>query len=123
MNFTESITTCFTKFFTIKGRASRSEYWWFHLMWVICYFILFLTADHSSQFAYALYWMTIGVLVISFIPLFTASIRRLHDCNKSGAHLFFSLIPFIGSLIVLFMLIPEGTKGKNRFGKNPLSQR
>ena len=123
MNFTESITTCFTKFFTIKGRASRSEYWWFHLMWVICYFILFLTADHSSQFAYALYWMTIGVLVISFIPLFTASIRRLHDCNKSGANLFFSLIPFIGSLIVLFMLIPEGTKGKNRFGKNPLSKR
>ena len=123
MNFTESITTCFTKFFTIKGRASRSEYWWFHLMWVICYFILFLTADHSSQFAYALYWMTIGVLVISFIPLFTASIRRLHDCNKSGVHLFFSLIPFIGSLIVLFMLIPEGTKRKNRFGKNPLSKR
>ena len=123
MNFTESITTCFTKFFTIKGRASRSEYWWFHLMWVICYFILFLTADQASQFAYALYWMTIGVLVISFIPLFTASIRRLHDCNKSGVHLFFSLIPFIGSLIVLFMLIPEGTKRKNRFGKNPLSKR
>ena len=67
MNFTESITTCFTKFFTIKGRASRSEYWWFHLMWVICYFILFLTADHSSQFAYALYWMIIGVLVIFLI--------------------------------------------------------
>jgi uncharacterized membrane protein YhaH (DUF805 family) len=123
MNFTESITTCFTKFFTIKGRASRSEYWWFHLMWVICYFILFLTADQTSQFTYALYWMTIGVLVISFIPLFTASIRRLHDCNKSGAYLFFSLIPFIGSFIVIFMLIPEGTKGQNRFGKNPLSKR
>ena len=123
MNFSESIKVCFKKIFTIKGRASRSEYWWFHLMWVICYVILLLTADQASQFAYALYWMTVGVLVISIIPLFTASIRRLHDCNKSGAYLFFSFIPFIGSLIVIFMLIPEGTKGKNRFGKNPLSKR
>ena len=92
-------------------------------MWSSGYLILIATADHSSQFTYALYWMTVGVLVISFIPLFTASIRRLHDCNKSGIYLFLGLIPFIGSFIVLFMLIPEGTKRKNRFGKNPLSKR
>ena len=123
MDVQKSITTCLKKFATFAGRASRSEYWWFHLMWVICYTILLLTADQASQFAYALYWMTLGVLVISIIPLFTASFRRLHDCNKSGAYLFFSFIPFIGSLIVIFMLILEGTKGKNRFGKNPLSKR
>ena len=69
MNFSESIKVCFKKIFTIKGRASRSEYWWFHLMWVICYVILLLTADQASQFAYPLYWMIVGVLVISIIPL------------------------------------------------------
>jgi len=34
-----------------------------------------------------------------------------------------SLIPFIGSLLLLVILISEGTKGKNRFGKNPLKKR
>ena len=31
MTFTESIQTCFKKSFTLKGTASRSEYWYFAL--------------------------------------------------------------------------------------------
>lgn len=122
MNFIESVSTCFKKTFTIKGRASRSEYWWFQLMWTAGYFILIFIGDeeYASEPVYAIFWMIVGVLTVSFIPLFSVSIRRLHDVNKSGAFLFFSLIPFIGSIIVLIALIPEGTKGKNKYGKNPL---
>ena len=31
MTFTESIQTCFKKWRTVKGTASRSEYWFFNL--------------------------------------------------------------------------------------------
>ena len=31
MTFTESIKTCFSKYFTFAGRASRSEFWYFML--------------------------------------------------------------------------------------------
>ena len=31
MNLTESVKTCFSKYATFKGRASRSEYWGFIL--------------------------------------------------------------------------------------------
>ena len=31
MTFTESIKTCFSKYVTFSGRASRSEFWYFML--------------------------------------------------------------------------------------------
>ncbi|NRB01444.1 MAG: DUF805 domain-containing protein, partial [Rhodobacteraceae bacterium] len=31
MTFQKSIRTCFSKYVTFSGRASRSEYWWFML--------------------------------------------------------------------------------------------
>ena len=48
--------------------------------------------------------------------------RRLHDTNRSGFYLLISFIPFIGGLILLFFFIAEGTKGKNRFGPDPLKR-
>ena len=32
MSFGESVKTCFQKYVTLKGRARRSEYWWFCLL-------------------------------------------------------------------------------------------
>lgn len=32
MSFGESVKTCFQKYVTFKGRARRSEYWWFWLL-------------------------------------------------------------------------------------------
>ena len=54
--------------------------------------------------------------MFTFIPAISAGVRRLHDTNKSGFFLLISFIPFIGALVLLFFLIPVGTKGKNRFG-------
>lgn len=36
MSFMESIKTCFKKYATFKGRARRSEYWWF---WILPYIV------------------------------------------------------------------------------------
>ena len=44
----------------------------------------------------------------------------MHDINKSGWFILLNLVPFIGSIIVLVMLIEKGTLGKNRFGEYPL---
>ena len=127
MSFTESLSTCFKKTFVYQGRASRSEYWWFQLLIIICYLILIgsdeaiIFRDHTAYDV--LVWMAIGVIVICLLPALAVTIRRLHDINKSGGWILISLIPFIGSLLLLLMLILEGTKGKNRFGKNPLKKR
>ena len=117
MTFSESISTCFKKYFVIQGRASKSEFWWFQLLWSASFFIMFIfeELDPVTYFFY-------GIIVIIFIPLFTVGVRRLHDTGKSGFYYFWSLVPFIGSLIVLAFMLGDGTKGRNQYGDNPLKK-
>ncbi len=115
MNFSDSLFTCLKKYFVFKGRASRSEYWWFQLIFTPSYFI-------STLFENDISYLFLGITLFTFIPAISAGVRRLHDTNRSGFFLLISFIPFIGGLVLLFFLIPEGTKGKNRFGSDPLKR-
>ena len=115
MTFSESVSTCLKKYFVFEGRASRSEYWWFQLIVTPSYLI-------SEVFNNDIAYLFLGITFFTLIPAISAGVRRLHDTNKSGFFLLFGLIPFIGGIILLFFLIPEGTKGKNRFGPDPLKR-
>ena len=115
MTFSESVSTCLKKYFVFEGRASRSEYWWFQLIVSPSYFI-------STVFENDIAYIFLGITLFTLIPAISAGVRRLHDTNRSGFFLLISFIPFIGGLILLFFLIPEGTKGKNRFGPDPLKR-
>lgn len=47
MTFIKSVKTCFIKKpFTFKGRASRSEFWWFTLFFYIACFVLGFSMDY-----------------------------------------------------------------------------
>ena len=115
MTFGESVSTCLKKYFVFDGRASRSEYWWFQLIVSPSYFI-------STVFENDIAYIFLGITLFTLIPAISAGVRRLHDTNRSGFFLLISFIPFIGGLVLLFFLIPEGTKGKNRFGPDPLKK-
>tara|TARA_B100000242_G_scaffold275848_1_gene231267 strand:+ start:1230 stop:1604 length:375 start_codon:yes stop_codon:yes gene_type:complete len=115
MTFGESVSTCIKKYFVFEGRASRSEYWWFQLIVSPSYFI-------STVFENDIAYIFLGITLFTLIPAISAGVRRLHDTNRSGFFLLISFIPFIGGLVLLFFLIPEGTKGKNRFGPDPLKK-
>ena len=115
MTFSESLSICLKKYFVFKGRASRSEYWWFQLIVTPSYFI-------STLFNNEISYLFLGITLFTFIPAISAGVRRLHDTNRSGFFLLISFIPFIGGIVLLFLLIPEGTKGKNKFGPDPLKR-
>ena len=115
MTFSESVTTCLKKYFVFEGRASRSEYWWFQLIVTPSYLISTIIENEIGYFF-------LGITLFTLIPAISAGVRRLHDTNRSGFFLLISFIPIIGSFILLFFLIPEGTKGKNRFGPDPLKR-
>ena len=116
MNFSESLTICLKKYFVFQGRASRSEYWWFQLIFTPSYFI-------SSYLENELSYFFLGIFLFCFIPAISVGVRRLHDIDKSGLFLLISFIPFIGGFILLFFMISEGTKGKNKYGDNPLKKK
>ena len=111
MNFIESIKTCYKKFFDFSGRASKSEFWWFQLYVFIIYVLMFFV-----QGDLALVLSILGIVTI--IPIWAASVRRLHDTDKSGWFVLISIIPILG-LAVIYLLILDGSKGKNRFGPKP----
>ena len=116
MTFGESVSTCFKKYFVMQGRASKSEFWWFQLIWVVSYLSILIFKNEAVVF------FCIGIIIIIAIPLFTVGIRRLHDTGKSGLNFLWGCIPFIGGLIFIILMLVDGTKGKNQYGENPLKK-
>ena len=114
MTFQESIAKCMSNYTNFKGRASRSEYWWFYLfVLIIDKVFTFLNAlTLSNEVAeIASLW---GSLIF-LPPLLAVSVRRLHDRNKSGWWL---LIAFtiIGLIPLIYWLGKEGFKNVNEYG-------
>ena len=88
MDFMTAVKTCLNKYFTIEGRASRSEYWWFGLFAVIAY-IIGGTLDMVTLVP--VFYM-IAVLAL-LAPSICAGIRRMHDKDKSGWWLLICFVP------------------------------
>ena len=101
MPLMDAVKTCVQKSFTIEGRASRSEYWWFYLAFII--------ADIGLTIVDSALGTPLVLLLLALIPAsFCAAIRRMHDVGKSGWWLLISLIPLIGGLVLLYWFIFDG---------------
>jgi len=137
MGFTESVKTCLSqKYVVFQGRASRSEYWWFMLFYLIGLLALgalalalglrsdFMRAGNFNFLALA---PVIIFMLLMFLPTISVNVRRLHDRNMSGwwylGFILISNIPYLGLVFALgwFVLMSlKGTEGPNRFGRDPL---
>jgi uncharacterized membrane protein YhaH (DUF805 family) len=115
----------FRNYATFSGRARRAEYWWFTLF-VGVVAIALTSVDYMLVGPKALEDYGIGPLgglfsLVLIIPAIAVSIRRLHDRDKSGWWLLWSLLPLIGGLILLIQYVQRGTVGDNRFGPDPVA--
>ena len=133
MGFTDAVRTCLSKYVTISGRASRSEFWWF-VLFVVLGQIVFSLIDSALGLTGSSSTQVIENAVVAgrqsplaalfslamLLPLITAAGRRLHDRDMSAWWLLISLIPLIGSLILLVFYVMAGTPGHNRFGPPPV---
>lgn len=134
MSFTESVRTCFGKFATFDGRATRSEFWWFYLFVILVsavgYIpILLLTILGASSgdgtvsgvlaFLSVILWILWIVIVIAlYIPFLAVGCRRLHDRGQSGWLQLLLLVP-CGGIVLLVFWVMEGTPGDNAYGPKP----
>ena len=109
------------KYAQFKGRAGRSEFWMFYLVYFIIgavFSILMNLVASISFLYYIILVLQIIVILGLLVPTLAVSVRRLHDIGKGGGWIFINLIPLIGSIWFLVLLIKEGEKVANRFG-NP----
>ncbi len=103
--FVDAIKICFNKYADFNGRASRPEFWWFYLFT----FVLLVAASASDIL------LIIAVLAL-FLPSLAATVRRLHDTDRSGWWYLILIVPLVGPIALLVFLVLQGTQGQNRFG-------
>ncbi len=111
MLFLDAAKSGLVRYFVFKGRASRSEYWWF----VLFYFIISIAAM-GVDVLLGEQILTLLVSLVFVIPGISIATRRLHDINKSGWFQLLYLIPIIGAIVMVYFLAKKGDAGENRFG-------
>lgn len=57
--------------------------------------------------------------LLSYIPLFITSRRRLNDLDHSGWWMLMYIVPFLNLILGLYLTFGSGTEGANRFGPPP----
>lgn len=88
MGFVEAVKTCLSKSIVFKGRARRSEYWW----WVLFSCIVSMAMSigdklipDTNMLLVALYVLfAVGVGIYLGIANMAVTTRRLHDIGRSG---------------------------------------
>lgn len=111
MNFQQAVQTCFGKYVDFSGRASRPEYWWF----VLAYVIVAVVASLIHKFVYA-------IAILAFVlPLLAVGARRLHDSGKSGWWLLIGFVPVVGGLVLLYFMVQPSQPESNAYGAPPIT--
>jgi uncharacterized membrane protein YhaH (DUF805 family) len=116
MPLIESVKICFHKYAVFKGRASRSEYWWFSLFYTVGTIVLSLVSASGAMGSLIYSAFALGAL----LPMISVSVRRLHDIDRSGWYFLAFLIPLVGTILWLVWFCQCGTQGENRFGPDPM---
>jgi uncharacterized membrane protein YhaH (DUF805 family) len=120
MDFRQAVQSCLTKYVTFSGRAQRSEFWFF----VLFMFIASLVASLLDMTFFGVgmendqplgSFLSLALL----LPSISATVRRLHDVDRSGWWWWLWLIPLVGWIVLLVWFVTKGSSGPNQYGPDP----
>jgi len=107
------VNTLKSKYADFNGRATRSEYWYFILFYILISIVLGLidrfvinsqsgmSIDEATQGGFLQFIFALGLL----IPMIAIGIRRLHDIEKSGWWLLIGLVPVLGAIVLIYFFV------------------
>ena len=104
------------KYAVFRGRATRSEYWWFMLAHLIVLIALYMLGRIGAPegfpwgLPYFLYYLG------TIIPFIALTVRRFHDRGHPG---WMILLGVIGWFIVLIFMALPSERGDNKHGPYP----
>ena len=112
MSFPDSIRICMQGFCNCEGRARRSEFWWFYML--CCIISIFLSFFLGiGGVGYVIFYLIVNIVL--YIPIISASTRRLHDIGMSGLYNLIMLIPF-GVFVLMYFWSIDSHRINNIYG-------
>lgn len=126
MSFGQAIRSVFSKYAVFRGRATRSEYWFFALFNFLIYMGILIigsvtsgTSTSSSGPTVIFGFLTFIWICVVLLPSISVSVRRLHDAGYSGWLYLLGLIPYLGSIILFIFGLLSSQDSDNRWGHAP----
>ena len=102
MDIITAVKSVYSKYATFRGRASRSEYWYFFLFTIIAGGALgAIDSTLSSAFSIA-----------NIVPNLAVAVRRLHDTNRSGKLIIGLILAEVVLLLSLLLGLPWRSPGE-----------
>ena len=126
---------CIKNYTLFRGRASRTELWYFILYWAVFYIIIIAVEKvlgldfinlkalpFSEYIPLANLYDKVGLLTVIYRPLtilpsLAVISRRLHDINRSGWWCLMCVTPLV--IILIIFLCKKSDESENQFGLNP----
>lgn len=139
----QNLRQSFARYGSFTGRATRSEFWLFALLFVaLTVAAHFFDANDGEivPVAAGMGMVELLVFLALILPMISVGARRLHDSNRSGWWLLFFYIPniafvmaegnpsatiaaagafVVGAIMLLVLFLLPGTEGDNAYGPNP----
>jgi uncharacterized membrane protein YhaH (DUF805 family) len=132
VSFGGAVSRAYVGWQDFKGRASRSEYWYWYLFLLVASLLISGIALLSLFFPNGIFKTTVfgavallSVLFIisTIVPGIAISVRRLHDTGRSGWWILIAFFPVVGSIVLLVFFLLPSTNDLNRYGPIPFSGR
>ena len=105
------------KYAQFDGRATRSEYWYFTLFYIIGYILAFVIDVFLSSITGGIPIFTLIFAFGLLVPGIAVGVRRLHDIGKSGWWYLIAIVPLVSLILLAFFVMDS--KEDNEYGPNP----
>ena len=106
------------KYANFSGRASRSEYGYYILIYFMVVFVICLLYWVTKNNLNLIFNLCIFQLVI-FVPMQAVTIRRLKDLGMKWSFSLLIFLPFFNFLLMTYLLVFSGQRGENQYGDDP----
>ncbi len=94
-----------------EGRLNRAKYW-------AAFGVMLAAWALSAMISENLFLL---VYLISLYSSIIIGIKRLHDLDKSGHWMWFTLVPLFNLYVAVLIMFVPGTSGANKYGEDLLS--
>ena len=108
--FSNAVKRFFTKYAVFSGRASRREFWWVILFFVLCSIALGIIGGMFAFISTAVPTiLSVVWSLATIVPYVALAVRRVHDSNRSGWWVLLPGVPYVISQILNYAVVAPAT--------------